>query len=249
MPSAFHSIFSPSRRFAVYATLVAATAAVPSLAQTPPPGSAKETRVFHLANVATDAEAQRIDSAIRNMVDPQTKIYLVEETHDIVVSAPAEQIEIVGKLVSELDRPKKAYRLIYTIAESENGKRIGVQHFAMVVLVGQRIMLKQGDKIPVATGSYSSGTVQTQFTYLDVGMNFDSTLDQFGAGLRLRSKVEQSSGSESVPMGNVQEPIIRQSTIEGTSVIVPGKPLILGSLDIVGSTRHTDIEVIAEPLP
>ncbi len=48
---------------------------------------------------------------------------------------------------------------------------------------GQRATLKIGQKIPVATGSYNAGVstgvasigVQTQFTYLDVGVNIDIT--------------------------------------------------------------------------
>jgi hypothetical protein len=52
-----------------------------------------------------------------------------------------------------------------------------------------------------------------------------------------------------VTIANVQEPVIRQSVLEGTSVITPGKPLNLGAIDFTGSTRHMDIEVVAEPLP
>jgi hypothetical protein len=37
--------------------------------------------------------------------------------------------------------------------------------------------------------------------------------------------------------------------LEGTSVVVPGKPINLGAIDIVGSTRHVDIEVVVEQLP
>jgi len=34
--------------------------------------------------------------------------------------------------------------------------------------------------------------------------------------------------------------------IEGTSFLTLNKPLILGSVDILGSTRHIDIEVVME---
>jgi len=49
---------------------------------------------------------------------------------------------------------------------------------------GQNAKLKIGSKIPIATGSYSAGAatgitagigVQTQFTYLDVGVTIDMT--------------------------------------------------------------------------
>jgi hypothetical protein len=49
-------------------------------------------------------------------------------------------------------------------------------------------------------------------------------------------------------IANVQEPVIRQTVLEGTSAMKAGKPLTLGSLDVEGTTRHIDIEVVAEPI-
>ncbi len=212
---------------------------------------AQPVQVFHLKNVAQTSEAVNINSAVRTMLSPQNKVYLVSETNDLVVSAPPDQIAAVGRLVAELDRPKRTYRITWTLADSDSGKRSGVQHFSMVVVTGQRVQMKQGDKIPVATGSYSSekSSQETQFTYLDIGINLDATIDQFAEGLRLRSKFEQSSvaPTHQTIMG-VEEPIVQQSVLEGTSVIIPGKPLVLGGIDVAGTTRHIDVEVVAEPL-
>lgn len=233
------------------ATLLLVQAALPCSAQNQPHEAADAVKVFHLANVAQVAEASHITTALRNMLNPKDRVYLVEDTFDVAVAAPPDELVLAGRLIAELDQPKRTYRLVYTIAESDAGKRVGIQHFSMVVVTGQRVQLKQGDKIPVATGSFSTEekATQTQFTYLDIGVNLDATIDQFGNGLRLRTKVEQSGGSEPVTIANVQEPVIRQSVLEGTSVIIPGKPLTLGGIDIAGSTRHIDIEVVAEPLP
>ena len=86
-------------------------------------------------------------------------------------------------------------------------------------------------------------------------MNLDATLDDSSNGLRLKSKVEQSAvgnpsefGNSSGPLAGVEEPIIHQTTLEGSSIITLGKPIALGSVDVPGSTRHIDIEVVAEPV-
>ena len=61
--------------------------------------------------------------------------------------------------------------------------------------------------------------------------------------------MEQSSvAPERQTIANVEEPIVRQSVLEGTSILTPGKPANLGGIDIVGSTRHIDIEVVAEQI-
>ena len=43
-----------------------------------------------------------------------------------------------------------------------------------------------------------------------------------------------------------QDPIVRQAKLEGTSILAAGKPLILGSMDIPGTARRLDIEVLIE---
>jgi type II secretory pathway component GspD/PulD (secretin) len=205
-------------------------------------------QTFYLTNVSQTSDALELTNALRNLLDPHDKIYLVPSQNAIFVQGSPDQLVLTRKLLNDLDRPKKTYRLTYTIAESDDGKRVGVQHFAMIVVTGQRTSLKQGSKVPVATGSYiaANSQTQTQMTYLDVGMNFDATLDEFANGVRLNSKVEQSSIAEERSSAGAQDPIVRQTVLQGTSFLTQGKPLILGSLDIPGSTRHLDIEVVME---
>lgn len=209
---------------------------------------ANPTQVFYLTNISGSGEALDIVNAIRNMLDPQDKVYLVQAQNALFVQGPPDQLTLAQKLINDLDRPRRTFRLTYTITEVDGGKRVGTQHFAMLVVSGQRTTMKQGNKVPVATGTYNAGTAssQTQFTYLDVGMNFDATLDESVNGVRLRSKVEQSSIGEDKSIAGVQEPIVRQAVLEGTSVLTAGKPLILGSMDIPDSTRRLDIEVVME---
>jgi len=105
---------------------------------------------------------------------------------------------------------------------------------------GQRATLKIGSKIPIATGSYSAGAatgvtagigVQTQFTYLDVGVNIDMTptvhLDR---EVSLKIKVEVSSQTGSVTISSVTEPIIGQRSIEHTIQLKEGEPSILAGI-------------------
>jgi len=216
-----------------------------------------EVRTFSLNNASQAVDANEIYTLLRNMLPPTVKSYLLPSQMTITVRGTPEDLALVQKLLNDVDRPKKTYRLTYTITEMEGGKRVGTQHFAMVVASGQPTKLKQGSKVPVATGSYSTNAsganangsgVQTQFTYLDVGMNFEATLDEFTNGVRLRSSVEQLSVAEEKSGVGAQDPIVRQTSLTGASFLSPGKPLVLGSLDIPGSTRHLDIEVVMEQL-
>ena len=212
-------------------------------------------KTYYLSSVSQQNDANEILIALRNMLEPWTKLYLVAFQNAIEIYAPPEQQALAQKIIADLDRQRKGYRLTFTLAESDGDKRIGIQHFAVVVASGQRTVVKQGSKIPVITGTYNPGSqsAQNQFQYLDIGINFDLTLDDSSHGLRLKSKVEQSSVGNPSEFGNSSgplagEPIFHQTSLEGSSIIVPGKPLTLGSLDVPGSTRHIDIEVVAEPI-
>jgi type II secretory pathway component GspD/PulD (secretin) len=205
---------------------------------------------FHLMNISSQNDANEVTVAVRNLLDPSVKLYLVPNQNTIVMRGSTEQIALAQKVVNELDRPKKLYRLTYTITEIDGGKRVGVQHFSMVVVEGQRAVMKEGNRVPVMTGSYNSASSQaeSQVTFIDVGMNFDATLDPYANGARLKTKVEQIGIAEEKSGVGPQDPIFRQTALEGTSLLVPGKPIVLGSLDIPGSTRHLDVDVMMEPI-
>lgn len=205
-------------------------------------------KVFRLSVGAEPNYENEILTGLRLILNPSVKLYLIPSTNTMVVRGTPEDLALAQQLLDDTDKPKTAYKLTYTIVESDSGKRLGVQHFTLAMISGARTTLKSGSKVPVATGSYSTSgaSAQTQFTYLDVGLNFDATLDEGSNGVRLRSKVEQSSATEDKTIAGVQEPVVRQAVLDDSLILVPGKSVTLGALDVAGSTRHLDIEVLLE---
>ena len=153
----------------------------------------------------------------------------------LVVRVVPEDLVMIQKMLDELDRPRKTYRLTYTISEMDGGKRIGSQHFAMVLTSGQRTQMKQGSKVPVVTGTNNkdSGTMESAVSYLDIGMNFDATLEESANGVSLRSKVEQLSLAE--------EKSGRGGAGSGGSADVDGGDFVSGSGEAAGAGigRHS----------
>lgn len=113
---------------------------------------------------------------------------------------------------------------------------------------GQRATLKIGSKIPVATGSYSSTLsataslgVQTQFTYLEVGVNIDVTPTvHMDREVSLKLIVEISSQNGAVTISNVTEPILSQRKAEQTIQLKDGEPSILAGLLQKQDTRNSN---------
>jgi hypothetical protein len=150
------------------------------------------------------------------------------------------------------------YRLTYTLTEMDGTKRLGAQRFSTTLTPMDHATIKVGSKVPIVTGSLNSGSVgaQTQFTYVDVGVNIDARLSQFANGMLLTTKVERlsvadmTSEEQSLPqsqeLANFHEPVIRQASIANTALLQLGKSVMLGTLDTPGSARHVDVEVLME---
>lgn len=210
-----------------------------------------QVKVIDLKYVSQQNDANEILVAVRNMADPSTKIYLVASQNAIVIATYPVAIAHIEALIHSLDRPRPVYRLTFTVTDFDGTTKTGTHHFSLVDASGQRVTMKQGRKVPVVTGKYDkdSASSETQFTYLDVGMNFDVTITPYANGVTMKSKIEQSSvGQETSEIGP-HEPIVHQTVIEGVTAFPLGKPLVIGSLEVPDSNKHSEISVLAEPLP
>jgi len=216
--------------------------------------STETYQTLYITNLNQTNELNDLVADLRNML-PRAKVYLMLPQSAISIRATPEDIQLAQKIVADFDRAKRSYRLTYTITETDGGKRIGSQHFTLLAVSGGKATLKQGKRVPVFVGTNDAKSaaqnievqyVGAQVQYADVGLKIEASVDGSAGALRLTSKVEQSSVSEDKSGVGPQDPIISQTVLEGASMLVEGKPLVLGSLDIPGSTRHQDIEVVAE---
>jgi hypothetical protein len=62
----------------------------------------------------------------------------------------------------------------------------------------------------------------------------------------LFTKIEHSSLVGERTTTVAPDPVVRQSVVQGSLELAQNKPTVLGSLDIPGTTRHQEIEVVAE---
>jgi hypothetical protein len=218
-----------------------------------------QTHTIYLRNASQQADANDIITAVRNILTPESKILLVSSENAIVMRTTPEMLQMAQALVNDLDLPKKTYRLVYTVTDVDGNKPGTAEHYSMLMVSGQNAKLKQGSKVPIITGSYNPTAttgdhpipagVQTQVTYLDVGMNFDATLQASGNGAILKSSVERSATASEQSGVGPQDPIVRQTSLSGVFYLTPGKPIMLGSAEVTGTTHHIDIEVELQPLP
>jgi len=278
-------------------------------------------QTFYLTNVSQQNDANEIMVAIRNLLDPTMKIYLVASQNALIIRGTPDELILAEKIINDLDRTKP--EVVVDVAELEVNRslerNIGITlptsfgltpqysnanvstsstttttgssttttsgltlntlgnlnatNFAVTVGGGQvnalladsdtRILqnpriratdgqhstLKIGSKIPIATGSYSAGTaittaslgVQTQFTYLDVGVNIDMTPTvHYDGEISLKLKVEVSAENGSSTISGVTEPIISQRVADQVIQLKDGEPALLAGLMQVQDTKNVN---------
>ena len=118
---------------------------------------------------------------------------------------------------------------------------------------GQKASLKIGQRVPVATGSFQAGVgvgvgggagvvnplVNTQFQYIDVGVNIDVTPRVHPDGdVSMKLTVDVSSIAGQSNIGGIQQPVISQRKIEHDVRLKDGEVSVLGGL----IERDTDEE-------
>ncbi|HEX4021447.1 MAG TPA: hypothetical protein VHX63_09900 [Acidobacteriaceae bacterium] len=141
-------------------------------------------------------------------------------------------------------RETDSYRLVYTLTESENGRRMGVQHEELVVATeGPPSELKLGSRIPINVGGNENAALSTQIEYFDIGLNISARMLTFANGVQLNTQVEQSSIDDTQKQEPSQRPIIRQTNLRTSMRVVENKPIVIGSLDLPGSDHHLQVEV------
>jgi hypothetical protein len=147
------------------------------------------------------------------------------------------------------------YQVVFVAQELEGGKAINSRRYVTdMTLQGPGSgsgSIRTGSKIPLATGSYSGAQsqVQTQFTYVDIGVNLDfnrARLEGDRVFLFITAEIS-SAGAESI-IGGVHEPIIRQNKWSAGVTVPLGKPTVIFSSDDVSSKRTMQIELTVTPV-
>jgi general secretion pathway protein D len=106
---------------------------------------------------------------------------------------------------------------------------------------GQPAKLNVGSRVPIATGSFQAGVgvgttsvnplVNTQFTYLDVGVNVNITPRVHpNHEVSLKVSIEVSQVNSFQTIGGIQQPVIGQRKIEHDIRLREGEVNILGGL-------------------
>jgi general secretion pathway protein D len=120
-----------------------------------------------------------------------------------------------------------------SVLMSDNNTKV-LQKPQIRAMDSEKATLKIGDRIPIATGSYQSGIsngVNTQFTYIDVGVNLDIVpYIHANREVTLKISFEISSVTGEQTIDGITQPTIGQRRIEHQVRLADGEVNLIGGI-------------------
>lgn len=140
------------------------------------------------------------------------------------------------------EKPVDPYRLDFTINEIEDGKKINSRQYSLNLNAGDRNDVKIGTRVPVELK-------QGEMQYVDVGTSIEARVRDRDNGLALEVRAEISNFATPDQANRPSSaPLLRQMRINASTVIIPGRPTIVGSVDDPNSKRQFQLEVTVTKL-
>jgi len=143
---------------------------------------------------------------------------------------------------SDREKPVHAYRLDFSVNELEDGKKLNSRQYSLNLNADDANEIKIGTKVPVDSG-------HEQFQYMDVGTSIWCRIGERPDGIAMSVRADISNFA--IPeqgTGREPHPMIRQFRINASTLAVPGKPMVVGSVDDPNSKRQFQLEVTATKL-
>src|SRR5258707_1222546 len=136
------------------------------------------------------------------------------------------------------------YKVDFTIRDTgDAGGKTG-RKYSLLVTPHVKTVFKVGNRVPVATGGTGSGTMSnTQFTYLDVGLNIDCVVGDAGSKFAIHADMDISTAVMPEKSSSSPNPTISQIKLVLDTILAPGKPTVVASFDDPVTSRKFDVDV------
>lgn len=134
-----------------------------------------------------------------------------------------------------------AYRLDFSVNELEDGKKINSRQYSLNLNADDANEIKIGTRVPVESG-------HEQFQYLDVGTSIWCRIGERAEGIPLTVRADISNFAIPDQGTHESRPVVRQFKINASTLALPGKPMVVGSVDDPNSKRQFQLEVTVTKL-
>src|ERR1017187_2619030 len=165
-----------------------------------------------------------------------------QATYEKTKAEAKQNAESAAAAEPEREKPGQACRLDFSENEREDGKKITPRQYSLNLNGDDANEIKIGTRVPVESG-------HEQFQYMDVGTSIWCKIGERPDGIPLSVRADISNFA--IPdqgTGHESRPVVRQFKINASTLALPGKPMVVGSVDDPNSKRQFQLEVTVTKL-
>ena len=142
-------------------------------------------------------------------------------------------------------QPRDVFKVDFTIRDTGDAGGKNGRKYSLLLNSQNKAVFKIGNRVPMATGSSAGTAVNTQFTYVDVGVNIDCSVQENGGKMMMHADIELSTAIPPEKGNLISNPTISQIKLGIDTAFAPGKPVVVASFDDPVTSRKFEIEAVA----
>lgn len=143
-----------------------------------------------------------------------------------------------------------SYVVEYRFREGGDGATAADRRYSLMVNGEHKASFQVGNRTPAVSASFdpinANSLVNTQYTYLDVGVNIECTLLELDNRVDLHTSIDLSglADKDATPAaGSARNPTIKQTKLDVNTTLLIGKPTVLASITDPATNRMLQIVV------
>jgi general secretion pathway protein D len=123
-------------------------------------------QTFYLTNASQQNDANEVTTALRNLLDPSVKVYLVPSQNAIVMRATPDQLLLAQKLLNDLDRARPEVVVDVAVLEvnRDRTRNLGITLPQTVTLTPQASVTSNSTSSSTTTGGTTTTNTTSNFT-------------------------------------------------------------------------------------
>jgi hypothetical protein len=147
-----------------------------------------------------------------------------------------------------------SYLVEYHLHDGGDATNATDRRYSMLVNGEHKASFKTGSRTPTISSTFEqvngASTVTTQYSYIDLGVNIECTLQELDSRVEVHTALDLSSLADNTPAaasGAAKNPTLKQTKLDATATLVIGKPAIVASIADPSTNRMLQVTVLVTP--
>jgi hypothetical protein len=147
-----------------------------------------------------------------------------------------------------------SYLVEYRFHDGGDASTATDRRYTLMVNGEHKASFKSGSRTPTVSSTFEqangASTITTQYSYLDLGVNIECTLQELDSRVEVHTALDLSSLADNTPAaaaGAARNPTLKQTKLDASATLQIGKSSMVASIADPASNRTLQVTVLVTP--